>query len=150
MLCPNCNQEISDGSSFCQYCGEKIEPVSNANVETIPCPYCGEEILKTAKICKHCKNSVKANLKWHWNWGAFAIPIIWGPCHNQWWMLLGIIPYLGIIVAIIGGIKGNEYAWKAKNWESAEEFHEVQRAWVKWSFGISIVIIVLVLMLCAV
>lgn len=32
MVCPKCQKEVQDGSSFCNYCGTRIEPVNNEAV----------------------------------------------------------------------------------------------------------------------
>lgn len=71
------------------------------------------------------------------NWGAFLLNWIWGLGNRTYitliLFLLGFIPFLGI-VAIFGcqiwfGIKGNEWAWQNKRWNSIEHFHEVQKKW---------------------
>ncbi len=35
-------------------------------------------------------------------------------------------------MAIILGIKGREWAWKNKEWESVEHFNSVQKKWSFW------------------
>ncbi len=82
-----------------------------------------------------------------WNWSAFILGPIWGIVHGIWWSILGFMPlipimsplfrFLGIIVLIsvmlILGLKGNEMAWRARQWESAEKFLAVQQRWSTWS-----------------
>lgn len=34
------------------------------------------------------------------------------------------------------GFKGNEWAWRNKEWQSVEQFHSVQRKWATWSIGL--------------
>ena len=67
-----------------------------------------------------------------WSWGAFLLNWIWSIGNNTWIGLLSLIPYLGIIMVIILGIKGREWAWKNKQWDSVEHFQRVQRKWSKW------------------
>lgn len=64
-----------------------------------------------------------------WNWGAFLLNWFWGLFNKSYWSLLALIPYFGVIGAFICGLKGNEWAWKNKKWESIEQFHSVQREW---------------------
>ena len=62
------------------------------------------------------------------NWGAFFLGWIWCLAHGVW---LGLI--LSIFLSGIGNFillfKGNEWAWQARKWESAEAFNNSQRAW---------------------
>ena len=48
-------------------------------------------------------------------------------------MIAALIPFIGII-ACLGlqiwfGIKGNEWAWQNKKFESVEQFHSNQKKW---------------------
>lgn len=75
------------------------------------------------------------------------LTVIWGLCHKQWWTLLVFISYAGFSISIVAGIKGNEFAWKSKNWESEEQFHLVQRKWATWAVGIFLVLFLITLSL---
>lgn len=77
-----------------------------------------------------------------WNWGAFLLTLIWGAYHNVWWALLMFIPYVGIIVPIVFGVKGNEWAWQKKRWNSIEHFKRTQRKWAWWGLGVVVVVFV--------
>ncbi len=66
-----------------------------------------------------------------WNWGAFLLTWIWGIGHNVWIALValgGLIPYVGwiisIVMAIVLGVRGNEWAWQNKKWDSIEQLQE--------------------------
>jgi Pentapeptide repeats (8 copies) len=72
-----------------------------------------------------------------WNWGAFLLPWLWFVPNQVWggivlW-LLSLIPGWNIgfalIFAIAFGLNGNEWAWKARPWDSAETFRKHQRLW---------------------
>ncbi len=76
-----------------------------------------------------------------WNWGAFFLNWIWAIAHNTWIGLLALV--LGIIMSIILGVKGNEWAWQNRKWESVEQFKQVQKAWATWGLIIFIASIVL-------
>jgi len=74
------------------------------------------------------------------NWGAFWWTWIWGIAHNVWIALLAFVapwPVMNIIL----GIKGNEWAWQNRRFESVEQFRATQAAWAFWgwvAFGVSI------------
>lgn len=74
------------------------------------------------------------------NWGAFWLSWIWGLGNKTYItfviliaFILSIIPILGVFiplgVSIWFGIKGNQWAWQNKKWESVEQFHRVQKIW---------------------
>jgi Tfp pilus assembly major pilin PilA len=67
-----------------------------------------------------------------WSWGAFSLNWIWAIGNRTWIGLLALVPYLGFIVAIILGVKGREWAWQNKRWDSIEHFNRVQRRWSIW------------------
>ena len=66
-----------------------------------------------------------------WSWGAFGFSWIWGIFNGTFISLLALIPYVNIIMIIILGIKGKEWAWRNKKWDSVEHFKRVQRLWSK-------------------
>lgn len=116
--------------------------MENNTSETKKCPYCGAEIDLDAKKCKFCGEWVDENKKnlpkeiRRFNWGAFLLNWIWGVMHKKYITLLilpaSIIPFIGpLALAIWFGFKGNEWAWESKEWESVEQFNEVQTNWVR-------------------
>ena len=77
-----------------------------------------------------------------WSWGAFMFNWIWAVSNRTWIGLFALLPYVGFLMAVALGIKGREWAWRNKKWESVEHFQRVQRRWSLWSlliFGIAIV-----------
>ena len=87
-----------------------------------------------------------------WNWGGFLLTWIWGIGNNVWialFALLGMIPWVGWIVRltmrIILGIKGNEWAWQNKKWDSIEHFKRTQRTWTWWGAGLIVLQIIFVI-----
>ncbi|MFH1776609.1 MAG: hypothetical protein ABH952_03505 [Candidatus Omnitrophota bacterium] len=42
-------------------------------------------------------------------------------------------------MAIILGIKGKEWAWQNKKWESIEYFQKIQKLWSYWAIGVILV-----------
>lgn len=73
-----------------------------------------------------------------WSWGAFLLNWVWAIGNRTWIGLLVFIPYVGLIMAIVLGFKGREWAWKNKHWDSVDHFNEVQRRWSFW--GVAIVV----------
>ncbi len=71
-----------------------------------------------------------------WNWGAFLLHWIWGISNTVWIALLALIPFVGFIMAIVLGVKGSEWAWQSKRWDSIEHFKRTQRTWAKWGIGL--------------
>jgi hypothetical protein len=72
-----------------------------------------------------------------WNWGAFFLTWIWGIGNRVWLALLALIPlpFVGLAMGILLGIKGNEWAWQCKKWDSVEQFRHRQRIWMYWGIA---------------
>lgn len=75
-----------------------------------------------------------------YNWGAFLLNWIWGLGNKTYitltifaTLLVSWIPFVGPLVplglSIWFGMKGNEWAWQNKQWESIEQFKDVQKKW---------------------
>ena len=64
-----------------------------------------------------------------WSWGGFLLSWIWAIGNQVWIGLLALVPYVGFVMTIVLGIKGREWAWQAKRWDSVEHFKRVQRNW---------------------
>jgi hypothetical protein len=79
-----------------------------------------------------------------WNWGAFFLTWIWGIGNGVWIAFIALI--LGLIWSIVLGIKGNEWAWQHKKWNSVEHFKKTQKKWAKWGIGLFIVSIVITIL----
>ncbi len=76
------------------------------------------------------------------NWGVFLLNWIWGLGNNTYITfvifavsLLSFIPLIGWLAplgcSIWFGLKGNEWAWQNKKWDSIEHFENVQKTWAK-------------------
>lgn len=74
------------------------------------------------------------------NWGAFIWTWIWGLGNNTYITLLIFATILTDWIPIVGwlisvgvciwfGIKGNEWAWQNKHFDSVEDFHKYQKKW---------------------
>ena len=64
-----------------------------------------------------------------WNWGAFLIPWLWPLTNGVWIGMMVWMPCVGLVMAIALGMKGNEWAWKSRQWRSIEHFKAHQRGW---------------------
>jgi len=78
-----------------------------------------------------------------WSWGGFLLTWIWAIGNRTWIGLLALVPYIGFVVAIVLGVKGREWAWKNKRWDSIEHFKRVQKAWAIWGLALILIAIVL-------
>jgi len=64
-----------------------------------------------------------------WNWGAFLLNWIWAIGNSVWIGLLALLPFISFIMPFVLGVKGNEWAWRNKKWDSIEHFKKTQRTW---------------------
>jgi len=88
-----------------------------------------------------------------WNWGAFLLTWIWGLGNSTYISLLALIPVVNIVMAVILGIKGGQWAWHNRKWHGVEQFTRIQGLWTAFGFGLlagcllvlTIVIILLVI-----
>jgi len=78
-----------------------------------------------------------------WSWGAFLLNWIWAIFNRSYIGLLALVPYIGVIVAIVLGVKGREWAWQNRRWDSVEHFNSVQRKWSAWAVILTLVVLVL-------
>jgi hypothetical protein len=79
------------------------------------------------------------------NWGAFFLSWIWGIGNKVW--ISFIVLVLGIIWSIVLGLKGNEWAWQNKQWDSIEHFKKTQKMWRKWAIAVFIISIAISLVM---
>ena len=77
-----------------------------------------------------------------WSWGGFVFSWIWAIANGTPWGLLGIVPGVGLAVRVALGMKGREWAWCNRNWDSVDHFRRVQRRW-----SIAAVVVVLLAMI---
>ncbi|MBD3882258.1 protein kinase [Phormidium tenue FACHB-886] len=69
-----------------------------------------------------------------WNWGAALLPGLWSINNRVW---IGLIAWSSIltcgiswiVIAVLLGAKGNQWAWRSRSWRSVEAFKANQRAW---------------------
>ena len=115
-------------------------PPPRPTVALIQCPACAKDVSSQAAACPHCGQPINDSgtgnaarlpdeLK-GLNWGACLLGPLWSIFHSTWWGMLAIIPGWGLIMCVILLIKGNEWAWQNRRWDSVEQFKAVQRQWL--------------------
>ena len=78
-----------------------------------------------------------------WNWGAFFLNWIWGIRNKTYIAFLCVVPVIGFVMMFVLGLRGNEWAWQNKRWESVEQFLHEQNIWSKWGIRLAIVFLIL-------
>lgn len=124
----------------------------------------GTTVEVSSFMLQQASNAEPLNLS-EWSWGAFVLYWIWGFFNGCWWMFLvkmGIfflgvllcwIPFGTIFISIVDlgisvlfGVKGTEWAWNNRSWNSISHFRQTQDTWNKvglalFLFGIVIIVI---------
>jgi hypothetical protein len=113
-FCSSCAKEVSEGTKFCPQCGQNIE------VTVTPENSSGQG--ESAIVPEEVKG---------WSWAGFGLTWIWGVFNGVLISLLVLIPFpfFSLAWAIVLGVKGNEWAWRNKKWDSVEHFKNTQRPW---------------------
>ena len=137
----------------CPFC-HKIIKAPNQPGLIFSCPNCDRELKTYDKKYDYSKEhaEVPPEIK-KWSWAAFFFGSIWAimngirwPLYivaisifvdiiiedysfasNIYWIIASAIIFEIINIAL--GINGNEWAWKAKSWDSVAHFQSVQRKW---------------------
>jgi hypothetical protein len=113
-FCPKCGREVGEDTRFCPQCGQDLKvSVSAENTS-------GQG--SSAIVPDEVKG---------WSWAGFGLTWIWGVFNGVLISLLALIPFplFGLAWAIVLGVKGREWAWRNKKWESVEQFKNAQRPW---------------------
>lgn len=77
------------------------------------------------------------------NWGAFLLNWIWGLGNSVGCGPVALMFFIPLIGPIIGLIKGNEWAWRGKEWASVEAFQATQKKWTM--AGVIVLVVALAL-----
>jgi len=133
-VCPECKVSIA-GSAYCNACLQ-------SRLKTGAWP--GQPRSASCNPGMGANTPVPEEIR-GWNWGGFLLTWIWGIGNNVWISLiaqLSFIPWIGLVIElvmrIILGVRGNEWAWQRKKWDSIEHFKKTQRTWMWW--GVSALI----------
>ena len=141
-VCPECKVEI-DGQIYCNQCLE-LKLKSGTWPGSVSS---GASNTSGLGVLSKAPPEISG-----WNWGAFFLTWIWGIGNNVWIAfvtLCGILPYIGwiisLVMAIVLGVRGNEWAWQSKRWDSIEHFQITQRKWMWWGLGVFLLQIALII-----
>lgn len=148
-FCPSCGKEVGEGVKFCPDCGQRLK-----------IGFAPEERQRYIDGLKASAGATPENTSGQgggivpgeikgWNFGPFALTWIWGVCNKVWISLLVFIPVplFGFVWAIVLGSKGNEWAWRAKKWDSIEQFNSTQEKWNTAGIVLFVVYIVVIITL---
>lgn len=88
-----------------------------------------------------------------WSWAGFLMSWIWAFAHKAsaaaaLTLLLAFFGPATIIGSVICAVKGNEWAWQNRRWESLEQFKNTQRVWMNVGiviWGLAVVVLLLFL-----
>jgi len=111
-FCPKCGKEVSEDARFCPQCGQDLK------VGVAPENTSGQGA--SAIVPEEVKG---------WSWAGFGLTWIWGVFNGVLISLLALIPFFAFVWAIVLGIKGREWAWRNKKWDSVEHFKNTQGPW---------------------
>lgn len=103
---------------------------ANSVVNTLPDPTATEVVQSNSSGLG--KESVVPEEIKGWSWAGFLWTWVWAIGTRTWVGLIGVVFPLNIIISVILGLKGTEWAWRNKKWESVESFNKIQKEWVKW------------------
>jgi hypothetical protein len=59
---------------------------------------------------------------------------------------LCVVPVIGFVMMFVLGMRGNEWAWQNRRWESVEEFQNEQKIWSKWGIRLAKILIILAIL----
>lgn len=125
--CSKCGKELSEGSYFCQNCGEKVSDMQSGTQPAIEASGITNDDFR-AFIGKNAEKYVSKFVKFRregmdhfeatWHWPAFFVPFWWMLYRKMYgwaafFLFLGFIPYIGwLINSIAGGIIANYIYYK--------------------------------------
>lgn len=64
------------------------------------------------------------------SWAAFLWGGIWAVGHRVWIGLLAFVPLVGIIMNVVLGLRGAQWAWQSGAIEDVARYQKAQRTWV--------------------
>lgn len=152
MFCQECGSENTDAAKFCVKCGSAIAAASYpSSLPTPPVLSPLDQSLPLAGNTSGTRGPVPKDVaKMGWCWGAFGLHFFWAAANRVWWVLpvmiicvIGVaasvlVNILSFVLLIILGLKGHEMAWRARKFDSLEQFQDTMKVWRTW--GIAMVI----------
>lgn len=137
MVCLKCGHDLVEG--VCENCGFN-KPVKTNSVSSV-------SSRKKNSSGKKCRPDELPNEVHKLSWGGFWFAWIWGIFNGVPISFLSLLfPGIFNIVLLI---KGRQWAWEGKLWDSAKNFDTTQNKWGMWGLiflGISILITIILMM----
>jgi hypothetical protein len=128
MFCPHCGKSNLPNAAFCSQCGNSMSAFANA---VPPIDQVTQNLDSAPFSSQKNQFEIPAGVR-GWSWGGFVFGWFWAIFNQTWIGLLALLPGIGLIMHIVLGFKGREWAWQNNHWESVEHFNRVQR---RWSFA---------------
>lgn len=72
--CQRCNQNFPDTTSFCQYCGSRLNEIAPMDVNKPRCPNCGAVVEPGWKFCSNCRIELPPNAG-SWQYQQSSMPL---------------------------------------------------------------------------
>ena len=142
-FCQHCGAEVGGDWAFCRSCGAALSPETEPSAAAFPARSAADAVDaapapatfsaarsrdagRMARQLEYVPDEVRG-----WNWGAFFFGWLWGVFNHTYISLLQIIPvpFMGLVMAIVLGVKGNEWAWRNGHWIDVQAFKARQRKW---------------------
>ncbi|MFH0920501.1 MAG: zinc ribbon domain-containing protein [Fibrobacterota bacterium] len=130
MFCPQCGASNLNDARFCGTCGAAVTAG----------PITRETEVFTNTSGRPCSDAELPAEAKKLSWGAFWFGWIWGLFNGTYIALLTLL--LPFIFNVILLIKGRQWAWENKKWDSAADFERVQRLWGIWGWILTLAAIV--------
>jgi len=147
-ICVEC-KVVLGGKFYCNPCADKIFSSRVQGDATVAENTSGQG--SSAVVPKEIRG---------WNWGAFLLTWIWAIGNKVWigvlaglfaWIVTAVTSQFAtvwiywlitlscLLISIVLGLKGSEWAWQNKRWDSIEHFKRTQRKWGWWGLGVFVV-----------
>lgn len=160
MFCQQCGTENRDTAKFCVKCGSGMAPAGHRQSPftqsvTASSPAQPPSI---AANTSGTRSSVPREVSgMGWCWGAFGMPFLWAAANKVWWVLpvwvvgmvlglsgsaLSLLSLLCMLVLIVFlGVRGHEMAWRARRFESLQQFRDTMKVWRAWGIVMAVLAI---------
>lgn len=140
--CPKCGYAMSETDLDCPRC-QRMQQQQRQQPPAAPVAYGPPPPLAAAPAEQNTSGtygpvpSAVSNLGWCW--GGFGLDGIWGIGNKVWISLLALIPVVALGIKIWLGVKGHEMAWRARRFDSFEQYRATMRTWNNWGIGFFVV-----------
>lgn len=171
MTCPHCGKELNPSDRFCTGCGHRNEsfhenretPLNDVSAKDEPADtqlYPRDAFDKKPSMepalekreyppntrfdtpPQEISNYTPTQGPGKFNWGAFTLTVAWGIGNRVYLCLLALIPGINLIMSLLAGFKGNDWALENNRYRDLEEFSKIQETWNRAGFIFFIIAII--------